>query len=742
VGKIFEAYTAVQNETKQRLLKLMEESEIEIHIGDATCENAAGSQAVRNEFEKLIEASGRKDIVIKKTGCTGRCSSEPIVGVMQRGHLPFKYQTVTVEKVRRIFTEHILNGKVVIDFLLDKKTQNRYRYQLSFYKNSAFAGSGAFDALSRASSRLTSAGVKQEEVKMSECLNRGLFIAHENTQYFMIVFPEDNTVVSDGAKRSALVSDLVRYSITKPEDIDRIIDCHLLKGEKQQDLLAPENPLFDRYLKTYGDIDFFNRQTRLALRNSGVIDPESLDEYVFFDGFAAIARVLDSMSPAEVVETVKKSGLRGRGGAGFSTGLKWEFAHKAKDPRRFILCNADEGDPGAFMDRSNLEGDPFSIVEGMIIGAYATGASQGYCYIRAEYPLAIKRVEKAIEMSRAAGFLGKNILGSDFSFDLDIRLGAGAFVCGEETALIHSIEGKRGQPRIRPPFPAEKGLWGHPTTNNNVETWANIPVIFLYGAEWFSRLGSEKSKGTKVFALAGKVNNTGLIEVPMGTTLREVVYDIGGGIPDDKAFKAVQTGGPSGGCIPAHQLDTEVDYDSLAAIGSIMGSGGMIVVDEESCMVDVAKYFLEFTMSESCGKCTPCREGTLRMYEILDRITCGKARENDVELLERLSHLICKTALCGLGQTAPNPVLSTLEHFREEYEIHVRDKRCPAKVCKNLTIYEVITEKCIGCSVCARVCPCNCITGKVKTPYVIDSEKCTRCGLCYTACKFDAIRKI
>ena len=741
MGKIFEAYSAIQSETKQRLLKLMGESQIEIYIGDATCENAAGSQAVREEFEKLIEASGRKDIVIKKTGCTGRCSSEPIVGVMQRGHLPFKYQAVTVEKVRRIFTEHILNGQVVIDFLLDKKTKNRYRYQISLYKNSAFAGGGAFDAVTRASSRLASAGVKQEDVKMSECLNRGLFISDDAVQYYMVVFPEDNTAVSGGAKRSALVSDLVRYRVTKPEDIDRIIDNHLIKGEKQQDLLAPENALFDRYLKTYGDIEFFNKQTRLTLRNAGIIDPESLDEYVFFDGFAAIARVLDGMKPAEVVDAVKKSGLRGRGGAGFSTGSKWEFALKAADPVRYILCNADEGDPGAFMDRSTLEGDPFSIVEGMIIGAYATGSAQGYCYIRAEYPLAIKRVQKAIELSRAAGFLGKNILGSGFDFDLDIRLGAGAFVCGEETALIHSIEGKRGQPRIRPPFPAEKGLWGHPTTNNNVETWANIPVIFLCGADWFASLGSEKSKGTKVFALAGKVNNTGLIEVPMGTTLRDVIFDIGGGIPGGKAFKAVQTGGPSGGCIPTELLDTEVDYDSLGAIGSIMGSGGMIVVDEESCMVDVAKYFLEFTMSESCGKCTPCREGTLRMYEILERITSGKAREGDVENLERLAVLIKKTALCGLGQSAPNPVLSTLHHFREEYEIHVRDKRCPAKVCKNLTVYEVNAEKCIGCSACARVCPCLCITGKVKTPYRIDSEKCTRCGLCYTTCKFDAIRK-
>ncbi|MDR2735064.1 MAG: NADH-quinone oxidoreductase subunit NuoF [Spirochaetota bacterium] len=737
VGKILERYTTVQNETKERLAKLANERCIEIQIGDATCENAAGSQVARNEFEKLIEASGRKDIVIKKTGCTGRCSAEPIVGVLQRGRMPFKYQSVTAEKVRRIFTEHILGGQPVIDFLLDKKTKNKYRHQIAFFKNGAYTGQDVFDAAGRAASRLANAGVQKEEVKIGVSINPGLFIAHESLQYYMIIFPEEKAR-NTGSTSDA---DVTRYGVTKPADLDRIIDSHLLKGEAQPDLFAAADPLFDRYLKMYADIEFFNRQTRFTLRNSGIIDPENIDEYIFYDGFAAAARVLDGMSPQEVVEAVKKSGLRGRGGAGFLTGLKWEFAQKAATPKRFIICNADEGDPGAFMDRSTLEGDPFSIVEGMIIGAYATGASQGYCYIRAEYPLAIKRVEKAIEMARAQGFLGKNILGSDFSFDLEIRLGAGAFVCGEETALMHSIEGRRGQPRTRPPFPAASGLWGCPTTINNVETWANVPVIFLNGPEWFARLGSEKSKGTKVFALAGKVINTGLVEVPMGTTLREVIFDIGGGIPGGKVFKAVQTGGPSGGCIPESLIDTEVDYDSLAAIGSIMGSGGMIVVDEDSCMVDVAKYFLEFTMSESCGKCTPCREGTLRMYEILERITRGEARDGDIERLERLANLIKKTALCGLGQTAPNPVLSTLQHFRNEYELHVHSRRCPAKVCKKLIQYEVNPEKCIGCSACARACPTRCISGKPKTVHTIDAAKCIHCGECFTTCKFDAIRK-
>jgi len=535
---------------------------------------------------------------------------------------------------------------------------------------------------------------------------------------------------------------IVRYRIRNQADLDRVLAGHLVGGQVVTDLVEEEDALFDRYLTTYADIEFFSKQTRLTLRNSGIVDPESLDDYVFYCGFGAAARVLDGMTPEEVVAEVKKSGLRGRGGAGFLTGLKWEFAQKAKNPKRYIICNADEGDPGAFMDRSTLEGDPFSIIEGMIIGAYATGANQGFCYIRAEYPLAIQRVELAIDKARKAGLLGKNILGSGFDFDLEIRLGAGAFVCGEETALMHSIEGRRGQPRIRPPFPAESGLWGCPTTINNVETWANIPVVFQYGADWFARIGTEKSKGTKVFALAGKVKNTGLVEVPMGTTLRNVIFDIGGGIPGDKTIKAVQTGGPSGGCIPVEMLDTEVDYDSLAAIGSIMGSGGMIVLDEDSCMVDVAKFFLEFTMSESCGKCTPCREGTLRMYEILERITRGESREGDLDRLERLANLVKKTALCGLGQTAPNPVLSTLKHFRDEYEIHVKEKRCPAKVCKKLIVYEIDTNKCIGCTACARVCPVNCIAGKPKTPHEIDKTKCIRCGQCWTTCKFDAIRKI
>ena len=537
-----------------------------------------------------------------------------------------------------------------------------------------------------------------------------------------------------------VLPDNVYYKELTEEKIIKIIENHIIKNEPVKEFIIESNQAYNRFFPVFGDISFFSRQMRIALRNCGIIDPESIDEYLAVRGYEALAKILEAMKPSDVVTEVKSSGLRGRGGGGFSTGLKWELTAKAQADEKYIVCNADEGDPGAFMDRSLIEGDPHTVIEGMAIGGYAIGAQKGYIYIRAEYPLAIKRIEKAIKDAREAGFLGKNILGSGFSFDLEIRLGAGAFVCGEETALIHSIEGHRGMPRPRPPYPATRGLFDKPTVINNVETWGNIPVILLDGANWFSSIGTEKSKGTKVFALAGKINNTGLVEVPMGTTLREMIYEIGGGIPNDRAFKAVQTGGPSGGCLPANYLDTQIDYDSLAAAGSIMGSGGMIVIDEDSCMVNIAKFFLEFTQDESCGKCTPCREGTKRMLEILTRISEGKGQTGDIEKLERLGDMIKKASLCGLGQSAPNPVLSTIKNFREEYEEHITKKYCRAGYCQALVAFTV-EDNCVGCGACKRACPADAITGAVKQKHVIDNDKCIRCGLCYRSCKFSAIKK-
>ena len=530
------------------------------------------------------------------------------------------------------------------------------------------------------------------------------------------------------------------YGHVQLEDIPAIVQSHLLEGQPITDKVIQEDHLYNRFFRIFGDVDFFGKQMRITLRNCGIIDPENIDDYLSVRGYEALAEVLTRMKPEDVVAEVKKSGLRGRGGAGFTTGLKWEFTAAQKSDCKYVICNADEGDPGAFMDRSAIEGDPHTILEGMLIGGYAIGAQKGIIYIRAEYPLAIARLEKAIAAAKEHGLLGDNILGSDFSFDIEIRLGAGAFVCGEETALIHSIEGSRGMPRPRPPYPSVSGLFGKPTLINNVETWANIPVVILDGGEWFSTIGTETSKGTKVFALAGKVHNTGLIEVPMGTKLREIVFDIGGGIPNGKAFKAIQTGGPSGGCLPEEYLDTEIDYESLAKAGSIMGSGGMIVIDEDSCMVSLARFFIEFTQDESCGKCTPCREGTKRMLEILTRITEGKGKEGDIEKLQRLGDMIKKSSLCGLGQSAPNPVLSTIKNFRQEYEAHIHQKQCPAGQCKALLSYTV-NEKCVGCGACKRVCPVDAVEGVRKEPHRIDPEKCIRCGQCYDACKFEAITK-
>lgn len=540
----------------------------------------------------------------------------------------------------------------------------------------------------------------------------------------MIVYPDD-----------------ILYAMVKPEDAHEIVEEHLLKGRPVKRLIYDES-VTPNGVKSLNDTNFYKKQTRIALRNCGVINPENIDEYIAREGYMALGKVLKEMTPDQVIQVILDSGLRGRGGAGFPTGMKWKFASGNRgNVQKYVCCNADEGDPGAFMDRSVLEGDPHVVLEAMAIAGYAIGANQGYIYVRAEYPIAVERLKIAIGQAREYGLLGKNIFDSGFDFDIDIRLGAGAFVCGEETALMTSIEGKRGEPRPRPPFPAVKGLFGKPTILNNVETWANVPRIILQGAEWFASMGTEKSKGTKVFALGGKIKNTGLVEIPMGTTLREVVEDIGGGIPNGKKFKAAQTGGPSGGCIPVEHFDVPIDYDNLIAIGSMMGSGGLIVMDEDSCMVDIAKFFLEFTVDESCGKCTPCRIGTRRMLEILNKITEGKATMEDLDRLEELAAYIKNNALCGLGQTAPNPVLSTMRYFRDEYVAHIVDKKCPAGVCKALLHYEVLPDKCRGCTMCARQCPVGAVTGTVRQPHVINQEKCIKCGACMDACKFKAIIK-
>ncbi|OUP13137.1 NADH-quinone oxidoreductase subunit NuoF [Anaeromassilibacillus sp. An200] len=531
------------------------------------------------------------------------------------------------------------------------------------------------------------------------------------------------------------------YSMVKPDDVPEIVEEHLLKGRIVKRLLYQETVVDDNSVKSLNETTFYGKQRRIALRNCGVINPENIDEYIAVDGYQALGKVLTEMTPQQVIDVIKASGLRGRGGAGFPTGVKWGFAAANEADQKYVCCNADEGDPGAFMDRSILEGDPHVVLESMAIAGYAIGASQGYIYVRAEYPIAVKRLQIAIDQAHEYGLLGNDIFGTGFNFDISLRLGAGAFVCGEETALMTSIEGKRGEPRPRPPFPAVKGLFEKPTILNNVETWANITQIILNGADWFKSIGTERSSGTKVFALGGKIKHTGLVEVPMGTTLREIVEEIGGGVPNGHTFKAAQTGGPSGGCIPASEMDVKIDYDNLLAIGAMMGSGGMIIMDDTTCMVDIAKFFLEFTVDESCGKCTPCRVGTRRLLEILNKITSGNGTLEDIDRLEKLCYYLKENSLCALGQTAPNPVLSTLKYFRDEYIAHVTEKRCPAGVCKALTNYHIDPDKCRGCTLCARSCPVGAITGTVKQPHVIDTKKCIKCGACMEKCKFGAIEK-
>ncbi len=725
MAAVIESYQKLYFQAEQERRQRNESSKTRIQVGSATCENAAGADDVYDEFHRHVEASGREDIVLRRTGCTGRCSREPIVGVIIPGQMPVKYETVDREKVHEIFTQHVQGGTPVMERVLDQQQDRLNQYELLFCAGSR-CGVG-FDRRIDAAfkERLLAAGIdiSRINVQRSNCFGLCRGVDREATH---VLIRPSNTI----------------YRIRNVEDIDRIIETHLKEGRFVEDLRVGDQPMSQRFFNLYGDVAFFNQQSRLALRNSGIINPENLLEYVHYNGFEALANVLEAGEPKAVIEEVTASKLRGRGGGGFPTGLKWANAADQDADEKFVICNADEGDPGAFMDRSMLEGDPFSIIEGMTIGGYAIGAHRGFLYIRAEYPMAIRRVEQAIDQARRAGLLGEDILGSGFAFDLEVRLGAGAFVCGEETALIHSIEGERGQPRIRPPYPTQSGLWGKPTVINNVETWANIPVVLYYGADWFAGIGTENSGGTKVFALAGKVEHTGLVEVPMGTTLREIVFDIGGGVPDGKELKAIQTGGPAGGCSPAAGLDPPVAFDTLPAAGSSLGSGGMIVMDADDCMVDIAKFFLTFSQNESCGKCTPCREGTTRMLEILTKLTSGEGTLDDLERLERLALLVKKASLCGLGRAAPNPVLSTLQQFRAEYESHVIDRRCPAGKCAALVRYEVDPDKCVGCTACARNCPVNCIDGKPKAAHVIDQSRCIKCGRCFEVCRFDAVKKL
>lgn len=660
-----EQYRRLVDEARKSLDVDGDTGKIRIQVGSATCENAAGAANVQSLFKKKIGDSGRKDILLHTTGCTGRCSLEPIVSVLLPGRLPIAYQQVDAELAERIFDSHVLGGQPISESLLEKSATPEVHYQLLFCGSAACVNQDADETRARFQDKLKEGGILPDQVEILPANCFGLCPTGQPE-------PGSHVLVTPGN---------VLYRIVTDADIEEIIRDHLISGRVVGRLRVTREPIGQRFFELYGQVAFFNRQSRVALRNAGIVDPTSIDEYLDHDGFRALAKVLEAGDREAVVTELSRANLRGRGGAGYPTGTKWANARQSTETTRYIICNGDEGDPGAFMDRSMLESDPFAVVEGMLIGGFAIGAERGFFYIRSEYPLAVKRVQKAIDESRRKGLLGSAILGSDFKFDLEIRLGGGAFVCGEETALIASIEGQRGWPKVRPPYPSQRGLWGKPTVINNVETLANVPAVIDWGADWFSRLGTAKSGGTKVFALAGKIRHTGLVEVPMGTTLRDIVEGIGGGIPGGKQLKAIQTGGPAGGCLPASLLDLTVDYESLTQAGSIMGSGGMIVMDEDDCMVDIAKFYMQFCHDESCGQCTPCREGTKRMLEILERITSGVGKTEDLVNLERLAKLTRKASLCGLGRAASNPVLSTLRYFRDEYEAHVLEKRCPSGRC-------------------------------------------------------------
>ena len=662
-------YLSLVNDAAEQFQQSEREKGIQIITGSATCEDAAGAKMVEKTFRKLITDSKRSDIFMKTRGCTGSCSREPIVTVKQPGKLPINYHGVTEALCKEIFQSHILSGNPVSSALLGTKNKPELEIQFVFCEGDQCGRTFVREIRNKFEQAL------QESIGSTPLSNR---VGVISANCFGLCSSDDLGRVAHVLVRPGNIV----YRITNKNDINEIIQSHIGHKKVVERLLLSSKPVDGRFFELYGDVTYFQNQSRVALRNCGVINPESLDDYLLHNGFRALGTVLQSNKPSWPIEEILRSRLRGRGGAGYPSGQKWLNVANSQEEVKYVICNADEGDPGAFMDRDMLESDPFSIIEGMLIVAYSISAKQGFFYIRSEYPLAVKRVEKALEQCRQKGLLGKAILDSNFSCDIEIRLGAGAFVCGEETALIASIEGKRGWPRIRPPYPAQVGLWGKPTVINNVETFANVPAIIDYGAEWFAQIGSTKSGGTKVFALSGRISNTGLVEVPMGTTLREIVYGIGGGIPDNKAFKAVQTGGPAGGCIPVDKLDTPVDYDTLLNIGSIMGSGGMIVMDETKCMVDTARFFMSFSQDESCGECTPCREGSKRLLEILERITTGKGVMEDLDKLERLCHLLRNSSLCGLGRAAPNPVLSTLQYFRSEYEMHIKEKRCPAGQCK------------------------------------------------------------